>query len=55
MVKYKLDKSVLSFIEKPQFELFESEFEKVTKNNIFIEYNHKGYKVNNLKIEDKMK
>ena len=45
MIKYKLDKSTLSYLEEPQLKLFESEFEKVTKNNINIEFNHKSYKI----------
>lgn len=55
MIKYKLDKSTLSYLEETQLKLFESEFEKVTKNNIIIEYNHKSYKVNNLNIEENYK
>jgi DNA (cytosine-5)-methyltransferase 1 len=55
MQKYKLDKTTLSLLEEPQLKHFESEFEKVTKNNINIEYTHKSYKINNIKIENKSK
>jgi DNA (cytosine-5)-methyltransferase 1 len=55
MQKYKLDKTTLSQLEEPQLRLFESEFEKVTKNNINIEYKHKSYNVNNIEVENKSK
>ena len=52
MIKYKLKKSTLSFLEEPQFKLFEREFEKVTKSYINIDYVHKSYMVNNKPIEN---
>lgn len=55
MQKYKLDKTTLSQLEEPQLKLFESEFEKVTKSNINIEYTHKSYNVNNIEVENKSK
>lgn len=55
MQKYKLDKNTLSLIEEPQLKLFESEFKEVTDNNIDIEYSHKSYSVNDLKIKNNSK
>ena len=46
MIEYKLDKSTLSFVEEPQLKLFESEFEKVTRSYVNVDYVHKSYKVN---------
>lgn len=55
MIEYKLNKSSLSYVEEPQLKLFESEFDKVTKSYINIDYVHKSYKVNNKPIETENK
>lgn len=45
-ITYELEKEFLSLVEEPQLELFESEFEKVSKSNIKIDFIEKSYKVN---------
>lgn len=55
MIRYKLNKNSLSFVEEKQLKLFESDFIKVTKSHINIDYVHKSYKVNNKPIESLVK
>lgn len=45
-ITYELEKEFLSLVEEPQLELFESEFEKVSKSNIKIDFTEKSYNVN---------
>lgn len=44
---YELEKRFLSLVEEPQLSLFESEFEKVCKSFIKIDFIEKSYNVNN--------
>ncbi len=56
MLTYKLDKEFLSQVEEPQLRLFENDFENVSDKKISINYNHKGFNVNELdkKIDSKI-
>jgi DNA (cytosine-5)-methyltransferase 1 len=46
-VKYRLPKESLTLVQEPQLKLFEDEFQKsIKKDFIGIDYNHRGYSVN---------
>lgn len=46
-VKYKLPKESLTLVQEPQLKLFEEEFQKsINKDFIGIDFNHRGYTVN---------